>query len=97
MEFIGIFDLACGLIFLLSCALIYTTYSIHNNSKYLDTLREEYFKLAGTAEVYLFEYDIPTDMLTMSQPGLQAGAAGFTAQCAAVPRRMHLRLCCLHL
>lgn len=68
MEFIGSFDLACGLIFLLSCALIYTTYSIHNNSKYLDTLREEYFKLAGTAEVYLFEYDIPTDMLTMSQP-----------------------------
>ena len=53
---------------LLGIALLLSFYALHRARLYSQRLQEKYFKLAGTANIYIFEYDIRKDILHLSQP-----------------------------
>ena len=53
---------------LLGIALLLSFYALHRARLYGHRLQEKYFKLAGAANIYIFEYDIRKDILHLSQP-----------------------------
>ncbi len=53
---------------LLGIALFLSFYALHRARLYSQRLQEKYFKLAATANLYIFEYDIRKDVLHLSQP-----------------------------